>query len=393
MKGSQVLKIKSIEAVRLNTPKHETKTKPRRDGWATTAEVANPMSRYPEVKAHRSMWLPKWEGTWCKVTLEDGTIGYGNTGHGRVTAAIIEDHLAPNLVGENIMANDRLADKLFRLNAPYGASGLASYAVSAIDLAFWDARAKMLDMPVYELAGGPQKDKLFCYATGNDVDWYMELGFKAFKLACPYGPADGLDGLRKNEEFVAKTRELIGDGAELMLDCWMAFDIEYTVRLAETLRPYRLKWIEEYLISDDFDAHLAVRDRLPWQTLATGEHWFTKYPFQWAINHKACDILQPDINWVGGFSTCQTIAGAASAASINVILHGGGNTAHGQHFSYASAAVPWLECFVGTPPGVPLEEGWRLPGQAIPRDGYLVPNDAPGFGLELPNDWFEPFFG
>src|SRR5690606_30098705 len=110
VKGSQVLKIKSIEAVRLNTPKHETKTKPRRDGWATTAEVANPMSRYPEVKAHRSMWLPKWEGTWCKVTLEDGTIGYGNTGHGRVTAAIIEDHLAPNLVGENIMANDRLAD-------------------------------------------------------------------------------------------------------------------------------------------------------------------------------------------------------------------------------------------------------------------------------------------
>ena len=236
------------------------------------------------------------------------------------------------------MANDRLADKLFRLNAPYGAAGLASYAVSAVDLALWDARAKLLDMPVYQLAGGPQKDKLFCYATGNDVDWYQELGFKAFKLACPYGPADGLDGLRKNEEFVAKTREQIGDDCELMLDCWMAFDIEYTVRLAETLRPYRLKWIEEYLLPDDFDAHVAVRQRLPWQTLATGEHWYTAYPFQWAVNHHAVDILQPDINWVGGFSTCQKIAAMAQAANINVILHGGGNTAYGQHFSYASAA-------------------------------------------------------
>ncbi len=387
------MKITRIEAMRLHEPPHELKTTPRREGWATTAEVANPMSHYPAVKAHRSMWLPKWETVWCKVTLEDGTTGYGSTGNGRVSAAVIDDHLGPQLVGESIIASEKLADKLFRLTTPYGAAGLASYAVSAVDLALWDARAKMLDMPVYELAGGPQKDKLFCYATGNDVDWYQELGFKAFKLACPYGPADGLDGLRRNEEFVAKTREQIGDDCELMLDCWMAFDIEYTVRLAETLRPYRLKWMEEYLLPDDHDAHVAVRDRLPWQTLATGEHWYTSLPFQWAINHHVADILQPDINWVGGFSTCQKIAAAAGSSNISVILHGGGNTAHGQHFSFSSPAVPWLECFVGTPPGVPLEEGWRLPGQAIPKDGYLVPNDAPGFGLEIPDDWFEPFFG
>jgi len=55
------------------------------------------------------------------------------------------------------------------------------------------------------------------YATGNDVDWYLEMGFQAFKLACPYGPADGLGGLRKNEEFVAQARELIGPERELML--------------------------------------------------------------------------------------------------------------------------------------------------------------------------------
>lgn len=386
------MKITNIEAVKLNVPHHEYKTKPRHEPWSTTAEVANPMSRYPKVKAHRSLWLPKWDNVWARVTLEDGTIGYGQTGYGLPVAAVIAQHFAPQLIGEEIMAGEKLADMLYRMTTVYGAAGLASYAVSAVDLACWDARAKMLDMPVYELMGGPSKEKIFCYATGNDVEWYKELGFKAFKLACPYGPADGLDGIRKNEEFVANAREIIGDESELMLDCWMAFDIEYTVRLAETLRPYRLKWMEEYLVPDDYDAHVAVRDRLPWQTLATGEHWYTAFPFQWAINHHVCDILQPDINWCGGFSTVQKVTAAASAAHIDVILHGGGNTAFGQHFSHGSPHVKWLECFVGTPPGVPLEEAWVLPGQANPVDGWLTPSDAPGFGLEIPDDWFEPYF-
>src|SRR5256885_1626188 len=83
-----------------------------------------------------------------------------------------------------------------------------------------------------------KRERQFCYATGNDVDWYQELGYRAFKLACPYGPADGLEGLARNEELVASAREQIGDGCELMLDCWMAFDVEYAVRLAERLRPY-----------------------------------------------------------------------------------------------------------------------------------------------------------
>jgi hypothetical protein len=125
-----------------------------------------------------------------------------------------------------------------------------------VDLALWDLKGKLLQQPVYTLLGGPARERIFCYCTGNDVDWYKELGFKAFKLACPYGPADGLDGIRKNEEFVAQAREVIGEESDLMLDCWMAFDVEYTVRLAETLRPYRLKWMEECLIPEDMDGHV-----------------------------------------------------------------------------------------------------------------------------------------
>jgi len=385
------MKIAAVRAMRLNLPERAATTPPRREPWAVGAEVANPMSRYPKVKAHRSLWLPKWENVWCEVVAEDGTKGWGMTSNGRPVAAVIDEHLGPQLVGEDVFAGERLADMMFRMTKPYGSTGLASYAVSAIDLALWDLRGKLLGRPVWQLLGGPTKEKIFCYATGNDVDWYQELGFRAFKLACPYGPADGLDGIKRNEEFVAAARERIGADAELMLDCWMAFDVEYTVRLAEALQPYGLKWMEECLIPEDLDGHIALRQRLPWQTLATGEHWYTHVPFQWAIRHGVADILQPDINWCGGVTTCQLIAGAADAAGIAVMLHGGGNTAFGQHFSYASRAVPWLECFVGTPIGVPLEESWGLPGQPVPKDGWLVPSDAPGFGLELREEWFEGF--
>jgi len=388
------MKITNIQAVRVHFPKPATPPVGRSRSWTAEAEVANPMSRYPEVKRHRSLWLPKtWGEVWCKVTLEDGTWGLGKSDHGRVVAAVIDDHLAPNLIGESVFATERIADKLFRLTKPYGTVGLASYAVSAVDLAVWDALGKLLQKPVYDLLGGPVRDKMMCYATGNDVDWYKELGFKAVKLACPYGPADGIDGIRRNEEFVAAARAILGDDAELMLDCWMAFDVEYTVRLAEALRPYRLKWMEECLVSEDFDAHALLRERLPWQTLATGEHWYTSVPFQWAARHHAVDIVQPDLHWVGGIGACRKVVAIAEAANITTILHAGGNNSFGQHFSFAMPSIPWCEFFVASEPGVPLEQGWRYPGQSLPKDGWITPPDGPGFGVDIPEDWIEPFFG
>ncbi len=387
------MRIVDIKAMRLKMPPQQPKTRPKRRSWFETTEVANPMSNYPRLKAHRSLWLPNnWEPVWCKVTLEDGTWGLGQTDLGRAAAAVIDDHIAPNLVGEDGLAIEKLADMMWRMTKVYGSSGIASYAISAVDLALWDAKGRLLNQPVYRLIGGPQKDKLYCYSTGNDVDWYQELNFTAFKLACPYGPADGLDGLHKNEAFVAGVREQIGDDCELMLDCWMAFDVDYTIRLAEKLRPYRLKWMEECLISEDFDAHIELRRRLPWQTLTTGEHWYTHVPFQWALKHDVVDILQPDINWCGGLTTCLKIAHAADAAGKKVIPHGGGRNVFGQHFSYALPSVPWLEYFIGSAPGVPLAEAVNIPGQAVAEDGWLVPTDGPGFGHQIEEAWLEPFF-
>ena len=386
------MKIKSVEVLRLDQPASPPKTPPRRPSWIEESEVANPMSKFPEYKRYRRSWMPEWEGVWVKVTADDGTYGLGTCSFGRPVAAVIADHFAPHLVGKDCLAIERLWDMMFRMSKPYGTVGLASIAISGVDLALWDLAGKLLGRPVYELLGGPVRDRLFTYATGNDTDWYMELGFKAAKLACPYGPADGLRGLDENERLVAGTRELVGDDVEIMLDCYMAFDVDYTVRLAERLRPYRLKWIEEYLIPEDLDGHVAVRERLPWQTLATGEHMYSPWPFKYLIEHKAVDILQPDMQWVGGLTACRRIAQMADAAGLTVILHGGGMYPSGQHLAFAMPNMPWAEFFVGTAPGVPLDEVSWIPGTSLPKDSWIEIGDGPGFGVEMPEEWLSPFF-
>ena len=384
------MKIKSIRTVALPDVKREPKAKPRRESWWSHGPVANPMTRYPRYSAFRPSWLPALPGFGCVVEAEDGTLGFAVGNSGRPAASLIEQHLGPRLCGEPVMATGKIYDMAVRLCAPFGAAGIASFAISAIDLALWDLKGKLLGRPVYELIGGPARDELFCYATGNDTDWHLELGFKATKLACPCGPADGIDGLRKNVELVQNRRELIGEDAELMLDCWLAFDVEYTVQLAEALRPYRLKWMEECLPAEDFDAHAAARQRLPWATLATGEHWFGTTTFQHAASRRLVDVLQPDINWVGGMTAMIKIAAIAEAAGLSLVPHAGGNTAYGQHACLGLPAISWAECFVATPPGVPLEEV-ATPGVPVPNGGRLRPSDAPGFGVDIDAATLPPF--
>ena len=364
-----------------------------RTSW-NESPVANPMTRYPRYAKSRPSWMTNWENFGCLVEAEDGTWGFAVGNYGKPVATIIDEYLGPRLVGENCMAIEKIYDMMVRMGSPYGATGLHSYAVSAIDLALWDLKGKILDRPVYELLGGPAREELFCYSTGGDTDWYMELGFKATKLPCKYGPADGLDGLKKNVEFIGSTRELIGDDVELMLDCWMGFDIEYAVRLAEELRPFKLKWMEEILPSEDFDAHAELRRRVPWQTLATGEHWYTTVPFQHAASKHLVDIMQPDINWVGGMTAIVKICAIAEAANISVIPHGGGNTPYGQHACFAMPAITWTECYIATPPGVPIERlggNKSFPGMSVPNNSKMVPSNAPGFGLEIDKGDLKPY--
>ena len=380
------MKIKEIRAFEIN-PDPQPQTPPRAASRAQQIHMTRPMARYgPQSAAATATW-PRAA---CIVTAEDGTWGFGMTVHGGPVVETINHHFAPVLVGQPCTATEKLWDMMVRMAAPYGSAGLASYAISALDVALWDLKGKLLGRPVYELLGGPQKEKIFCYATGFDTEWYLELGFKATKIFAPWGPHDGLEGLHKNEELVAQTRELVGDRVELMLDCWMAMDAEYVVRLAERLRPYGLKWIEDYVLPDQLEAYEEVRRRIPWQTLATGEHWYLTAPFATAANRRLVDLFQPDVLWCGGITAAVKICHIAEAAGINVITHAGMNYPFGQHLAFAMPAIIWGERSEGvSPPGVPLAEMSRLPGTPAIVDGHVIPSNAPGFGLEITAEWLE----
>src|SRR5690606_27717289 len=155
------------------------------------------------------------------------------------------------------------------------------------------------------------------------------------------------------------------------------------------LRPFNLKWIEDCLIPEDHSSHKALRERLPWQTIATGEHWYTPYTFFEAAKDRVADIFQPDIHWVGGFTACQKIASIAEYAGLDMYCHAGMNTPYGQHFTIASTASKWGEFFVGGAVGQPLKETNNYPGMAVPVDGYVVVSDEPGFGHGLSKDAIE----
>ena len=390
------MKIKSIKAVPVDlSPRPTTPARVQPD--PNGGYFVSPMDRYKYDIPERN-WQAEWTRTACIVTAEDGTWGLGITLASGPVCSIINDHFSEFLVGKDPMSTEKIWDMMRRASSPYGTSGIQSYAISAVDNAVWDLKGKLLQRPVYEILGGPVKDKIFCYAsntmlkykTSDYMDWFLELGFKAVKVFLRHGPEEGISGLNKNVEIVAATRSQIGPDVELAGDSWMSLNIEYAVRISEALKPYNIKWLEDYFLPEDMDSYNKLRQRIPTQTLATGEHWYTIHPFAEAAGKGLVDILQPDIQWVGGVTACLRICHIAEAHGLPVIGPAGMNYRYGQHLAYAMPVIPWGERSEGvSAPGVPLKEMTVLPGTPTIENGYVKPSDAPGFGIEVSLDWLE----
>ncbi len=393
------MKIVDVEVCKLEPPPPGEKgAPPRREPWNRTFKQATPMGKFDSPLTRRE----PGGLIWVKVIAEDGTYGLGSTDTGDVAAVLIRECLAPILIGQEVGAIDLCNDRLWRGTLSYGNEGLTARAVAALDLAMWDLWGKALNQPVYRLAGGPARSSVPVYLTGNDVDWGLELGFRKFKLARPYGVFDGQAGIEGTIELIARTREQVGPGADLMLDCWMAYDVDYAVRMCEALKPYRMAWMEEVLMPHDWKGLRALRRRVPWQTLATGEHWSTRWPGIRAVEDRLADVIQADIHWIGGFTEAMKLAHVADAAGIQMCLHTGANDLYGQHWTAAMPNTPLIELIQFSAPGVPLEECYlgspsesgRLcyrttPGTPMPVDGRLGLPPGPGFGLQTPEAWLK----
>lgn len=386
------MNIKKIRSVTLKIPSVSSKTKPRRPGWNTYSERAFPINKYPEFpKLHGTMpGANSLTSVWVQVISEDGTWGLGECNFGEPVASLIDYHFASLLEGRDCMAIEYLNDLMWRSTQRFGAGGIATVAQSGIDLALWDLKGKLLREPVYRLIGGPSRECIFTYCTSDDLDWAQELEFRAFKISNPAHYDMGIDGLNMVEDKIAKARDEIGPDSELMFNPVMSYNVEFTLRLAERLRPYSLRWIEEPLIPSDLEGYINLKKAITWIPLATGEDHRGRHAFRQLIENRAVDVIQPDIKWCGGLSEAIKIYTIAEAAGIITIPHAGANNPFGQHFALAMPESPMAEYWMGSDPGVPLDEVCRIPGVASPRNGYIVPSDAPGFGMDIKPEWIEP---
>ena len=360
--------------------------------WIIDLPIANPMSIYEEYRANRTSWGINALGTVIvEVELDDGTIGIGCSVGGEPACFIIENHLSRFIEGQDVHDVELIWDQIWRATIPYGRKGLALHAISAVDLAIWDCLGKLRGEPVYALLGGKTKESLRVYATTARADLAKAWGFEGAKIPCRYGPADGPAGLKKNVAAVAEAREQVGPDFPLRLDCYMALTLPYAIELARSLRPFHLHWIEECLLPDDYEGYAALKAALGSCCLVTtGEHEYTRYGFRQLIALKCADILQPDINWVGGITEARRIVAMASAYDIPVIPHG--SSVFSYHLQYAFTNCPVAEFLVMSPQAdriVPIF-GRLLKNEPLPKDGFLHLSDAPGFGVEL-NDDLERF--
>jgi L-rhamnonate dehydratase len=362
--------------------------KARGPSWLTSTVIANPMSKYPAYHAQRSSWGNKFPSVIIRISTDDGVEGISTAIGGDASAAMINQHFAHLLVGQDPSDIVRLWDQMFRSSLPYGRKGLPIMALSGVDEALWDVLGKAAGVPVYRLLGGACKDDLPVYQTTNDREDWKELEGFGIKLAIPYGPADGKPGLLKNVELIRECRETIGPERDIMLDCYMAFDVEYTRRLIALVEPLGVRWVEEPLPPDDYRGYEQLGKIDSPVSIATGEHEFTRWGFVTLIETGGVTILQPDVAWVGGISEAVRICSLASSYHLEVVPHAGGLQAAALHVMKSQVNTPFAE-WVRTWDRATGRPAAAIEGVPDPIEGRIRPSEEPGLGISV-GTAFEP---
>lgn len=332
---------------------------------------------------------------WLVVEIEcdDGTVGIGNAALApHATKATIDTYLKPLLIGTDPMDSEYLWQSMYRRTLPFGRKGIGMVAISAVDLAVWDAKGKILGQPVFRLLGGRTRERIEVYASRlyaqpvddlhREAKAYADQGFRSVKLRFGWGPKDGLAGMHRNVELVEACRDAVGPEVDIMGDCYMGWTVEYGRRMLKLLEPFGMRWVEEPVTADDLAGYAELRglDRVP---ISGGEHEYTLAGFRHALDLRAYDIVQFDTNRVGGITAARKITDLCEAYEIPVIPHAG--QMHNYHVTMSSYACPIAEYF----PQVPVEVGnelfWYIfDGEPEAVDGCVsLSDDAPGFGLTL----------
>jgi L-alanine-DL-glutamate epimerase-like enolase superfamily enzyme len=334
----------------------------------------------------------EWDSTTLVTVHVDarGTIGFGYTYADLATAKLIDDRLKDIVIGRDPFAIDAAWAAMIRSVRNLGRRGIAAMAISAVDNALWDLKAKMLGVPLVTLLGSV-RESAPVYGSGGFTSYSID----ELRQQLAGWAADGIPRVkmkigrdaRADRERVAAAREAIGNDCELFVDANGAYSRKLALEQAEFFSAFDVRWFEEPVSSDDLDGLRLLRDRGPASMeIAAGEYGYELMYFDQMIAAGAVDVLQADATRCCGITGFLKTSAICEARSMPLSAH----CAPSLHRPLGCALLPLrhLEYFFDHA----RIESMLFDGFAAPIGGALVPDiSRPGLGVELKRQDAEQF--
>ncbi|WP_020533100.1 galactonate dehydratase [Flexithrix dorotheae] len=323
-----------------------------------------------------------------KVHTDAGIIGLGEPiTEGRAdTCAMAIKEMEPYLLGKDARKIVHHWQALYR-HSFYRGGPILTSALSGLDQALWDIKGKALGVPIYELLGGPTRDRIRVYAHARSVETVKKAkaeGFTAFKTSVKNATQSGIIAsqqfIEEATQAFAELKAAAGKDGDVGIDFHGAISPQNAALLIHALEPHQPFFIEEPVNCQNVDimARLAKETHLP---IATGERIFTKWGFREILEKQAASILQPDLCHAGGIFEGRLIAGMAEAHYASIAPHnplGPISLASGLQLA---ASIPNFLC----QEQVTLGEGY-IKKPFVVKNGHVdIPTD-PGLGIQLDED-------
>ena len=333
--------------------------------------------------------------TLVRVDTDEAISGIGSaSGNGELIEVIVAKVLKPLLIGMDPTEIDKIWDKVYVRGGhkEFGTRGIGVVALSGVDIALWDILGKARGMPLYELLGGKCRDKVPVYATAlypeepskvaRRARGFAEQGFHGVKIKV------GFD-LDQDIRIVRAVREELGKDFIVMTDANQGYSVDVALKAADAFADCGAYWLEEPLFVEDIAGHAILREKGK-TPIAVGENLHMCYAFENFIMRGAVDFIQPDVARAGGITEIKKITSLAAQHKVPVSFHTWGDGVALAASVHLSAALK--DCIVMELDYTynPLrEELLREPFKV--QNGFLIPPERPGLGIELNPNALERF--